>query len=300
MPIPLIYFITVVIWGCSWYAMHFQVGVVPVEQSIAYRFLSAGVLLLLFCLATKRRLKFPARDHLAFAAQGILLFATNYLLFYYALPFLPTGILAVCFSTILVMNIFNGMLLFGHRSERAVGIGAVFGLVGIGLLFLPEFDRIEAGHGALIGLGLSLAATYAASLGNMVSVRHKASSVPVFSSTAWGMIYGGFATFVYALIVAPDFTFDPRAPYVLSMLYLSLLASVVAFTGYLTLVQRIGADRAAYATVLFPVIALALSTFFEGYHWTWPAVIGVLLVIVGNIVVLRRPRSLPAAGLVRP
>ena len=294
MPTSLLYILTVLIWGSSWYAMLFQVGVVPVEQSIAYRFLLAGTLMLIFCLASGRRLRFPARDHLAFAAQGIALFTINYVLFYYALPYLPSGLLAVCFSTILVMNIVNGMILFGQRSERAVGIGAAFGLAGIALLFWPEFGRVEAGHGALIGLGLALAATCSASLGNMVSVRHKASAVPVVSSTAWGMFYGGGFSLLYALAVAPDFTFDPRLPYVGSLLFLSILASVVAFTAYLTLVQRIGADRAAYATVLFPVIALALSTFYEDYRWTWPALAGVLLVIIGNVIVLRRPKRLRA------
>ena len=299
MPAPLLYLVTVLIWGSSWFAMLFQVGVVPVEQSIAYRFLLAGALMLGFCLASGRRLRFSLRDHLFFAAQGISLFSINYLLFYYALPYLASGLLAVCFSTILVMNIGNGMLLFRQRSDRAVGIGAVLGLAGIALLFWPAFADFSFEHGALIGLALSLAATYSASLGNMVSVRHKVTAVPVISSNAWGMSYGGIFTLVYALIVAPDFTFDPSLPYIVSLLFLAVLASVVAFTTYLTLVQRIGADRAAYATVLFPVIALALSTFYEGYEWTWPAAAGVLLVFAGNVIVLRRPRpvaTVPIAG----
>jgi drug/metabolite transporter (DMT)-like permease len=274
--------------------MLFQVGVVPVEQSIAYRFLLAGILMLGFCLATNRRLRFGWRDHLCFALQGLTLFGINYLLFYYALPYLASGLLAVCFSTILVMNIGNAMLLFGQRSDAAVGIGAALGLAGLALLFWPALAGFELGHGALIGLGLSLAATYSASLGNMVSVRFKTRAVPVISSNAWGMSYGGLFTLAYAAAVAPDFAFDPRLPYVGSLLYLAILASIVAFTSYLTLVQRIGADRAAYATVLFPVIALALSTLYEGYEWTWPAAAGVLLVIAGNVIVLRRKRPVPS------
>jgi drug/metabolite transporter (DMT)-like permease len=300
LPVYFLYVLTVLIWGSSWFAMLFQVGVVPVEQSIAYRFLLAGALMLVFCLATGRRLRFAARDHLYFALQGFSLFAINYLLFYYALPYLPSGLLAVCFSTILVMNIANGMMLFGNRSDRAVAIGAALGMAGIALLFWPEIATVDVGHGAAIGLALSLAATYFASLGNMVSVRHKATALPVISSNAWGMSYGGLFTLILATVVAPDFTFDPRLPYVGSLLFLSVLASVVAFTTYLTLVQRIGADRAAYSTVLFPVIALAMSTLYEGYEWTWPAAFGVLLVIAGNIVVLRRKKPIPAVQAARP
>ncbi len=287
---PFLYLVTVLIWGSSWYAMRFQVGMVPVEQSIAYRFLLAGALMIGFCLLSGRRLRFGLRDHLFFAAQGVTLFAINYLLFYYALPYLASGLLAVCFSTILVMNIGNGMWLFRQRSDRAVGIGAVLGLAGLALLFWPAFANFDLGGGALLGLALSIAATYSASLGNMVSVRHKFAGVPVISSNAWGMSYGGIFTLIFALVVAPDFAFDARLPYIVSLLFLAVLASVVAFTTYLTLVQRIGADRAAYATVLFPVIALALSTLYEGYAWTWPAAAGVLLVIAGNVIVLRRPR----------
>lgn len=293
----LLYIATVLIWGVSWFAMLFQVGVVPIEQSIAYRFLIAGSLMILFCLATGRRLRYPLRDHLFFAVQGLTLFTVNYLLFYYALPYLPSGLLAVCFSTILVMNIFNSMIIFRQRSDRSVAIGAAFGLVGLFLLFSPEMDGFTLGGGALVGLGLALAATYSASLGNMVTVRHKTVSIAVIPSNAWGMTYGGIFTFLYALVVAPDFTFDFRFPYVASLLFLSVLASVVAFTTYLSLIQRIGADRAAYTTILFPVIALAMSTHYEGYVWTWPAAIGVLLVAAGNVMVLRRPKPAPQPQL---
>ncbi|MEX2296566.1 MAG: DMT family transporter, partial [Dongiaceae bacterium] len=278
MPTSFLYVVTVLIWGCSWYPMLFQLGVVPVEQSIAYRFPLSGGLMLLFCLASGRRLKFTARDHLTFAAQGLALFSACYLLFFYALPYLASGVLSVCFSTILVMNIVNGMIFFGHRSDRTVGIGAAFGLAGIALLFWPEIAGLEAGHGALIGLGLALAATYCASLGNMVSVHHKAASLPVTSSTAWAMSYGAVFTVIFALIVSPDFTFDARFPYVASLLFLALFATIITFTAYLALVQRIGADRTAYATVLAPVIALALSTLFEDYRWSWAEIAGVLLV----------------------
>ncbi|MEX0809458.1 MAG: DMT family transporter [Dongiaceae bacterium] len=212
MPTSFLYIIAVLIGGVSWFPMLFQLGVVPVEQSIAYRFLLSGALMLFFCLATQRRLTFTLRDHATFAVQGLVLFTACFLLFFYALSYLASGLLAVCYSTILVMNIANGMIFFRHRSDRAVGIGAAFGLVGIALVFWPEIARFEAGNGALIGLALALAATYAASLGNMVSVYHKMANLPVIPTTAWAMTYGGLFTFLIALVVAPDFTFDPRLP----------------------------------------------------------------------------------------
>ncbi|MDZ4738215.1 MAG: DMT family transporter [Rhodospirillaceae bacterium] len=294
MPTSFLYIVAVLIGGVSWFPILFQLGVVPVEQSIAYRFLLSGALMLLFCLATGRQLTFTARQHLSFAAQGIVLFTACFLLFFYALSYLASGLLSVIYSTILVMNIVNGMIFFGHRSDRAVGIGAALGLVGIALVFSPEIVRFEAGQGALIGLGLALGATYAASLGNMVSVYHKAADLPVISTTAWAMTYGGIFTFLIALVVAPDFTFDPRLPYVGSLLFLVLAVTVIAFTAYLALVQRIGADRTAYIPVIVPVMALGLSVLFEDYRWGWVEAVGVLLVIVGNVIVLKAPKPLPA------
>ena len=76
--------------------------------------------------------------------------------------------------------------------------------------------------------------------------------------------------------------FSMRADYILSLAYLAVFGSAVAFGCYLTLVGRIGADRASYATLLFPIIALIISTLFEGYHWTPPALAGVVIILAGN------------------
>jgi drug/metabolite transporter (DMT)-like permease len=288
LPIPILYGLTVLFWGTSWFAMLFQVGVVPVPQVIAYRFGLAAALTLLFCWATRRRLRYGWRDHLFFAIQGGTLFWLNYYLFYLAVGDLASGLLAVCFSTILLMNIANGALFFGHRPDARVLAAGLVGSAGLALVFWPEILAGGLSHAKLVGFLLSIAATYSASIGNMVSVRHKLAKVPVIEANALGMAYGAGIGFLAALIDGEPFAFDPSAPYVISLLYLAIFASIIAFASYLTLVQRIGADRAAYATVVFPLLALLLSTLFEGYHWSWSAAAGVALVLGGNLLVLPR------------
>lgn len=293
MPVTLLYAIVVTIWGSSWLGIKYQLGVVAPELSIAYRFaLSAGILLA-FCLATRRRLGFGLGNHLFFAAQGLTLFSLNYLLFYWVTGYVTSGLVAVAFSTITVMNIANGALLFRQRIDAGVVLAAAGGMIGLGLIYWPEVSGVELSHEALVGLGLSLVATYLASLGNMISVRHKAHTIPVVESNALGMSYGALFVFAFALSRGVPITFDWSPGYVLSLAFLALFASVIGFGAYLTLLQKIGADRAAYSSVLFPLVALGLSTLVEGYRWTPFAAAGVALVLAGNLVVLRR-RKPPA------
>ncbi|MBX6320523.1 MAG: DMT family transporter [Rhodospirillaceae bacterium] len=295
MPVVLLYAITVLVWGLSWYAIEMQLGVVAPEVSVAWRMVLAAVLLFAFCAATGRRLRYPWRDHAFFAAQGLTLFCLNYILFYVAGSRLASGLMAVCFSTILVMNMANGTLFFRQTVDRSVAAGGGLGILGLALVFWPEVAGVEVTGGALVGLGLSLAATYSASLGNMVSVRHKRAGIPVIESNAFGMAYGAALCLLFAFARGAAFTIEPTLRYLGALVYLSVFATVIGFGCFLTLLQRIGADRAAYATVLFPVVALGVSTLVEDYRWTWPAAAGVALVLVGNVLVLlRRRRPVPA------
>ena len=292
MPNSVLYGLTVAIWGTTWYAITLQTGVVPVALAIAYRFLLASVILIAFCLATRRRLSFGPRDHLFMAAQGVFLFSLNYVLFYAASLDIPSGLMAVCFSTILLMNIANGAIFFRNPVDARVFAGALLGLGGLTMIFWPEVEGFGLHSKAVAGLVLSLVATYSASLGNMVSLRHKKAGIPVVESNAVGMAYGALCSLVIAAFLGVPFVYDPRPIFSIALVYLALAGSVVGFGCFLTLIQRIGADRAAYATVLFPIVALGLSTWLEHYRWTPLAVAGVVLVLLSNVLVLMRRKLL--------
>ncbi len=296
MPTGLLYLLVILIWGSSWIGIAYQLGPVPAEVSIGYRFVLSSLMLVAFCIVTRRSLRFPPRAHLFMVAQGLSLFCLNYLMFYWAAADLTSGLMAIVFSTMTVMNLVNAALFFRQPIDRRVTAGALLGLIGLSCVFWPEIADFNADSRALAGLGLALVGTYLASLGNMVSVKLKALEIPVVQSNAIGMAYGAAASLLLAWGQGLPFTYDPRPVYSVSLLLLALFASVIGFTCYLTLVQRLGAGRAAYTTVLFPVVALAISTLAEGYHWTVLAVAGIALVLCGNLLVLRRGR--PTAGAV--
>lgn len=295
----LLYLATIAIWGSSWLGIKYQLGVVAPELSVFYRFALAAVLLLGWCRLRGLSLSFTWRQHVGLAVQGTLLFSLNYVVFYVATKYLTSGLVAVTFSTILVMNMVFGALILGSPIRPRVALGAVLGMGGLSLVFWPDLAAFDTGSASLIGLGLSLIATAFASLGNVASVRNQRSGVPVVQGNAIGMAYGALSTLVIVLARGVPFTFDPSPLYVGALVYLAVFASILAFGCYLTLLGRIGADRAAYTSVVFPVVALGLSTVFEGFVWTTLAIGGVVLIVLGNVIVLARS-SRPVPSTAKP
>jgi drug/metabolite transporter (DMT)-like permease len=292
----LLYLITVMVWGSTWLAIEFQLGVVAPEVSVFYRYSLAALLLFGWCRARGLRLTFGLRAHSRFLLLGLLLFCLNYILTYHAQQYITSALAAIAFSTMLWMNIGNARLFFGVRSGPRVIIGSILGVAGIVTLFLPQVGSVSLSDATLYGATLSVIGAFIASLGNMVSQEAQRGGLPVLQANAWGMFYGALLTGAIALGQGHEFNFDTSAGYVLSLGYLAVFGSVIAFGAYLTLLGRIGAHKAGYAVVMFPVVALMLSVFFEGLQITINILAGVVLVTVGNIIILRRERAVPAVG----
>lgn len=278
-----LYLLTVVIWGTTWIAIKFQLGVVAAPVSIAYRFWIAAAVLLLFLLATRKSIWPPRQAWRYLLAQGLALFCCNFLCFYYASQWVPSGLVAVVFSTAPIWNAINGRLFMARPIRRQVVAGALLGLSGIALLFLPQMQGHWNDNGMLLGLGLALLGTLCFSTGNLLSSRMQSLGLSPWMTNTWAMMIGATILTCGALVLGMPFNFEPGARYLGSLLYLAVPGSVIAFTAYLLLVGRIGPDRAAYSTVLFPVVALTVSTVFEGYRWTPLAFGGLALVLGGNL-----------------
>ena len=288
-----LYAVTVLVWGSTWLGIKFQLGEVDPLASVIYRFCLASALLFAWCGLRGLSMRFALRDHLFIALQGTCLFAVNYWLFYLAEVHLTSGIVAVMFSTIVFWNILNGRVFLKTPLRANVIGGAVLGIVGICLVFWPELSGFSLVDDGFRGFVLSMAATLLASFGNILSARNQRHGLPVVQTNAYGMAYATLLMLALALITGKSFTFNPSAPYIISLLYLALFGSVIAFGCYLTLVGSIGADRASYATLLFPIIALVISTLFEGYRWSLPAMAGVVVILAGNALSLAKI-NLPA------
>ena len=294
-----LYAISVLIWGSTWLAITFQFGSVPPAVSVVYRFLLAGAILFAWAALRRIPLRFTASQHLWMALQGFLLFGINYLCVYLAETQIPSGLVAVAFSILVVLNIVGSRLFFGTPLRPWVVLGAALGIAGIVLVFLPEIRGEAARGNAVLGLSYALVGAVSASLGNLVAYRNHLRGLPVVPMNAFGMVYGGVFVGAYALLTRQPFRFDPTPRYLVSLLYLALFGSIVAFGAFLALLGRIGADRAGYVTVAIPVVALLLSGLFEGLRWHASLLAGIALCVAGNVAVLRS-RRVSAAGEARP
>jgi drug/metabolite transporter (DMT)-like permease len=285
-----LYVLTMVGWSASWFAIALQVGTVPNEVNIVWRFAIAAAIMLAWMIGSGRRWRFPPADHLRFAALGVLLFSSNFLLFYYGAGYLVSGLLSVVFSLASMVNLLLGALVMGERPAMRTMVGAVVGFTGVALMFWPEIAAHGLSGGTLTGLLFCVAGTLSFCSGNLVSAAAQRRGLPLVSMNAWGMVYGTAWAAFLALLLGKPFIVDTSAAYLGSLLFLAVISTVLAFGAYLMLLGRIGGARAAYATVTIPVFALLISTVFEGYVWTAWALAGLVFVAAGNVLVIRGVR----------
>jgi len=283
----LLYIATVLIWGSTWFAIEFQLGVVAPEISLAWRYLIAAALLFAWCLCWRIPLRFDRRSHGYFLALGAFLFGLNYIAVYSAQQYISSALNCVAFSVIVWLNILNARLFLSIRIARSTIGGALLGAAGIITLFWPEIEQFRLSDTVLLGASLSLTGAVIASFGNLLSVQaQRLQHLPIVQTNAWGMLYGGILCIGLGLLRGQPLAFDPAPGYVLSLLYLAVFGSVLAFGAYLKLLGRIGAERAGYSMLMFPVVALFLSVSFEGLALTANIWLGAGLVLGGNLLVL--------------
>ena len=288
-----LYVLTVLIWGTTWIALKLQLGVVAIPVSIVYRFGLAALVLFAVLLLSRKLQVMNKRGHLICLAQGLCLFCVNFMCFLTASQWVPTGLIAVVFSTATLWNALNARVFFKQKIARNVIAGGALGLLGLALLFWPELSGHTATPQTLLGLGLALIGTMCFSAGNMLSSLQQKAGLKPLTTNAWGMLYGAGMLAVYCAFNGIPFDMEWNTRYIGSLLYLVIPGSVIGFTAYLTLVGRMGPERAAYCTVLFPLVALNVSAFVEGYQWTAPALAGLVLVMLGNVLMFRKPKPVP-------
>jgi len=285
----LLYVLVVLIWGTTWIALKWQLGLVPIPLSIAYRF-GLAALLLFAWLIWRRQLARPrGLAGLWVLGQGACLFCFNFVCFLNASQTIASGLVAVVFSSSALWNALLARLVHGRRIAPQVLTGGALGLAGLLLLFWPEISHARAdGAATLIGLAWALGGTLCFSTGNLLSAALQQRGLKPVQTNAWGMAVGTMILLAYCLLAGVPWAFDSSWRYTGALLYLAIPGSVIGFTAYLTLVGRLGPERAAYSTVLFPVVALNVSAWVEGYVWTVPALAGLALVMLGNVLVFRK------------
>jgi drug/metabolite transporter (DMT)-like permease len=278
----------VAIWGSTWLAITFQLGRVPAEASVFYRFLLAAVLIFAWRAARRERLGLSAREHAWIALQGVLMFSVSYLCVYYAEQHVVSGLVAIGYSASPLLAMLGMRAFFGTPMTPPVVAGSILGIAGIALVFWPELAHWHAGGNEVaLGAIFTVVAVVLSSMGSLVAHRNHQHDYALWPSMSWGMLYGSLFSLAVTLALGRPLVFDPSARYVASLLYLSVLGSIVTFAAYLTVMKRVGAARAGYIGVMTPVVALVISAAFEGFRWQALTFVGIAVTVLGNVVILR-------------
>ena len=288
MQVAFLYVATVLIWGSTWSAIPYQFGIVAEEVSVAYRFALASMFLFAYAAATGREIRIPRKHYGMVIISGSLMFSLNYLFTYYAISYVTSGLVAVGFGMMVITNALFERLFFKTKLESRLVAGSLIGTTGMILLFWPEIGAFNLQDETFVGLVLTMVAVILASLGNMAVIVSSRRNLSVISVNAHGMIWGAVISMLVALFLRRDINFSFETEYLLSLAYLSLFGSAIVFGCYLALMRSIGSARAAYTTVLIPIVALLISTVIEDYRWSTLAVVGVFFIAFGNWLVLSR------------
>ena len=279
------------IWGTTWFAITLQLGPVDPIVSIVWRFGLAAAILFAFCAATRRPLRLTRPQHLACLGQGAFVFATSYGFVYAAEAKVASAVVAVIFAALAFVNLALFRLAAGQRAAPAAWLGAILGLGGVGVLSLGQLSGGSAGADPGLGVLFALAAVMASALGNWFAWRGGEAGAPVIPATAWAMAYGTAMLGLYGLATGVEWRIEPTPAYILSLLHLSLLGSVVAFGLYFTIARARGYALASYISALTPPIAMLVSVLFEGARFGWTALAGLALVLAGQVLLIRAPKT---------
>ena len=290
--VTLPFIIFTVIWGSTWIVIRGQLGSVPPQWSVTYRFVIAAGAMFAIALIKRDNLNLGRRGMLAAAFLGFTQFCINFNAVYLAERHITSGVVATVFALLLIPSSLLGWAFLGHKPTERFFWSSTVAVGGIALLFAHELNDHPADASQItVGIGLTLVGMLGASIANVVQARPEIRHYPLFSLLAWSMAAGALIDGIIALAMTGPPTFDPRPAYWAGLLFLALAASVLTFSLYYPVVRRIGPAKAAYSSVIVPIIAMGFSTWLEGYRWTPTTIAGALLALGGMVGALSRSRS---------
>ena len=274
------------VWGSTWLVIKDQISAVPAAWSVVWRFMLAAAAMLVFALLKGDRLRLTAREQAVAVEMVLFQFSLNFQLIYRSEHYLTSGLVAVVFALMILPNAVLARIVLGNRMSAQFAAGSAIALAGIGLLILHEYRIAPVGDGVTTGVMLVICAILSVSVGNLLQATETARGVPVVPLMGWGMLWGVLASALYASASVGMPVLDPRPEYLAGVAYLGLVGSALTFPLYSQLIRDWGPGPAAYNGVAVPVVAMALSTVFEGYHWSVLAGGGAMLAMVGMLIAL--------------
>jgi drug/metabolite transporter (DMT)-like permease len=290
--------IAVAIWSTTWHAILYQLEHSTPEAGVTLRFAVAGVLALGVAAWRGERWRFTAREHALLALQGVFLYSLAYFAVYHAEKHVPSGLVAVGYSASPLINGIGGWLLWRTPLGPRFVVGGLACTAGVTLIFWPEFGRAAIGDAQATarGAAFTVAAVLLSAVGGLAASRNRHHALPFWSALGWGMVYGAALSTVVVVGLGQSFSWPTAASWWASLTFLSLAGSLIAFACFLELQHRVGVGAASTVGVMTPVLALGVSTLFEGYRPVALSALGAALAIAGNVLILRaRPGASRAA-----
>jgi drug/metabolite transporter (DMT)-like permease len=290
--IVLPFIIFTAIWGSTWIVIRGQLGIVPPEWSVAYRFLIAALAMAALARWKGERLRLGAKAIPAAIFLGFAQFCVNFDAVYLAERHITSGVVATVFALLLIPSTMLAWAILGQRPTARFVWSSLVAVVGIGLLFVHELqEHASSTPEVLEGIGLTLVGMVGSSSANVVQARPEFRRFPLFALLAWSMAAGALIDGMIAFAMTGPPVFDARPTYWAGLLYLALAASVLTFSLYYPVIRRIGPAKTAYSSVIVPIIAMSFSTWLEHYRWTPLAIAGALLALGGMAGALSRSRT---------
>lgn len=286
------FMIFTLIWGSTWIVIRGQIGTVPPQWSVTYRFAIAAVAMFAVAKIRGERCAVPRHYWRGLAVLGLTQFCINFNAVYLAERFITSGVVATMFALLLIPASLLAWVMLGQRPARRFLVGSAVAVTGIFLLFAHELGQSKAGFNAVLaGAGLTLVGMLGAAFANVYQARDHLRELPMGAMLAWSMAAGAAMDAGVAVTLAGPPKVDWSATYLAGLFYLALAASSLAFLLYYPVVRKIGPAKAAYSSMMVPIIAMALSTAFEGYDWTLTSIAGAALALGGMAIAVSRNRS---------
>ncbi|MBC7429579.1 MAG: EamA family transporter [Bacteriovorax sp.] len=288
----LLFSVCSLIWGTTWFVIKFQIDSTSPVAGVFYRYVLAAIMMFLINIVFIRKtLRYPFANHKFFILQGLFNFCLNYILTYISEKQISSGLVALTFTALIYFNMFGMKVIYKKHISKNVIYGACLGLCGIVFLFWKELVNFNADRMTIYGIIIGIVATSFASIGNMFAYKNHQMKVPVMTFNAFGMLYGAVFSLIIGLLTHQSFYLPLTSSFLFSLTYLAFFGTVVAFWAYQTLVGTIGADRAAYTSIISPVIAILISIFYENIAFTPQLFAGMLLCFFGNLLALKKPQA---------
>ncbi|HGO1674997.1 TPA: DMT family transporter [Staphylococcus aureus] len=284
----LMYLFCMFIWGLNFIAVKIQGDSLPLEVALLYRSLIAFSLFGVMFIFIFKKLKLNNTNWFTIIGFGLCNFTISYLLLYYGTFYSSAAIVTLIFSMKAILTPIFISMVFKRKISNRIYIGGGLGVVSVVVILYPDLNSLT--NEFIIGVAFALLGTIITSIGDVLSLYNSESKVhPVLSNTI-GMLSAVIFLLIYTSFNGYRYSFPLELNFWFSLLYLSILASFLAWFFYLKLINNIGATESGYMVAMFPAIGGIASVIMGETHLSINLVVGIILACMGAYLALYKPK----------